>query len=118
MKWEIEYTDEFERWWDTLSEAEQESVAVSVSLLEIMGPKLPRPHSDTVKGSRFNNMKELRTQHTGVPYRKLYAFDPRRTAILLLGGNKTGDSNWYQQHIPIADKLFAEHLAQLQKMED
>lgn len=118
MKWEIEYTDEFEHWWDTLSEAEQESIAVSVGLLEIMGPNLPRPHSDTVKGSRFNNMKELRTQHAGAPYRTLYAFDPRRTAILLLGGNKTGDSNWYQTYIPLADKLFADHLEQLKKKED
>jgi hypothetical protein len=118
MKWEIEYTDEFENWWNTLSEAEQESIAVSVGLLEIMGPNLPRPHSDTVKDSRFKNMKELRTQHAGAPYRTLYAFDPRRTAILLLGGNKTGDSNWYQTYIPIADKLFAEHLEQLKKKEN
>ena len=117
MKWEIEYTDEFERWWDTLSEAEQESIAVSVSLLENLGPNLPRPHSDSVKGSRFNNMKELRTQHAGNPYRTLYAFDPRRTAILLIGGNKAGDDNWYQTYIPLADKLYEEHLKELKKEE-
>ena len=113
MKSEIEYTDEFERWWDTLSEAEQESIAVSVSLLEILGPNLPRPHSDSVKGSRFKNMKELRTQHAGRPYRTLYAFDPRRTAILLIGGNKTGDDNWYQKNIPLADELYEQHLKEL-----
>ena len=117
MEWGIEYTEEFERWWDTLSEYEQESVAVSVGLLEIMGPNLPRPHSDTVKGSRFNNMKELRTQHAGKPYRTLYAFDPGRTAILLIGGNKTGDNDWYQKYIPIADRLYADHLEELKKME-
>jgi hypothetical protein len=117
MKWEIEYTEEFERWWDTLSEDEQESVAVSVGLLELMGPNLPRPHSDTVKGSRFNNMKELRTQHAGNPYRTLYAFDPRRTAILLIGGNKTGDNDWYQKYIPIADRLYTDHLEELKKRE-
>ena len=117
MKWEIEYTDEFGEWWDTLSEGEQESIAVSVGLLEIMGPNLPRPHSDTVKGSRLNNMKELRTQHAGNSYRTLYAFDPRRTAILLIGGNKTGDKQWYEKFIPIADKLFAEHLEDLKKQE-
>jgi hypothetical protein len=117
MRWEIEYTEEFERWWDTLIEDEQESIAVSVGLLEIMGPNLPRPHSDTVKGSRFNNMKELRTQHAGKPYRTLYAFDPRRTAILLIGGNKTGDNDWYQKYIPIADRLYADHLEELEKKE-
>lgn len=117
MKWEIEYTDEFEKWWDTLSETEQESIAVSVGLLEVMGPNLPRPHSDTVKGSRFGNMKELRTQHAGQPYRTLYAFDPRRTAILLIGGNKTGDNNWYQTYIPIADKLYEKHLEEIKNEE-
>jgi hypothetical protein len=110
MEWEIEYTDEFEQWWKTLTEEEQESVAVSVGLLEKMGPNLPRPHSDTVKGSRYSNMKELRTQHAGKPYRTLYAFDPRRTAILLIGGNKEGDKNWYRTHIPIADELYTKHL--------
>jgi len=117
MKWEIEYTDEFERWWNTLSEAEQESIAVSVGLLEILGPNLPRPHSDSVKGSRFKNMKELRTQHAGRPYRTLYAFDPRRTAILLIGGNKTGDDGWYQKYVPLADKLYEHHLKELEEEE-
>ena len=62
-------------------------------------------------------MKELRTQHAGNPYRTLYAFDPRRAAILLIGGNKTGDKQWYEKFIPIADKLFAEHLEDLKKQE-
>lgn len=118
MKWIVEYTDEFGEWWETLTEAEQESIAVSVGLLEIMGPNLPRPHSDTVKGSRFTNMKELRTQHAGKPYRTLYAFDPRRAAILLIGGNKAGNNNWYEKFIPIADKLFEDHLEELKKMEE
>lgn len=83
-----------------------------------MGPNLPRPHSDTVKGSRFKNMKELRTQHAGNPYSTLYAFDPRRSAILLIGGNKTGSDNWYETYVPIADKLFSEHLEELKKEEN
>ncbi|HBG18751.1 MAG TPA: addiction module toxin RelE [Desulfobulbaceae bacterium] len=117
MKWEVEYTDEFGEWWETLSEDEQESIAVSIGLLEIMGPNLPRPHSDTVKGSRFN-MKELRTQHAGKPYRTLYTFDPRRMAMLLIGGYKTGNDDWYQTFIPIADRLFEEHLEALKKEEN
>ena len=115
MNWDIEYTDEFEEWWDTLSANEQESITVSVGLLERLGPNLPRPHSDTVKGSKFTNMKELRTQHAGQPYRTLYAFDPKRTAILLIGGNKSGDKNWYKTYIPIADRLFTQHLKEFTK---
>ena len=115
MNWEIEYTDEFEEWWDTLSAEEQESIAVSVGLVETLGPNLPRPHSDTIKGSKFNNMKELRTQHAGQPYRTLYAFDPKRTAILLIGGKKSGDKNWYKTNISIADRLFAQHLKEFNK---
>lgn len=61
-------------------------------------------------------MKELRTQHSGEPYRTLYAFGPRRTAILLIGGNKTGDKNWYNNYIPIADKIFTQHLKDLDEV--
>ncbi len=60
-------------------------------------------------------MKELRTQHAGQPYRTLYAFDPKRVAILLIGGNKSGDKNWYKTNIPIADRLFAQHLKEFNK---
>lgn len=58
-------------------------------------------------------MRELRTQHGGRPFRVLYAFDPRRCAILLLGGEKTGDDRWYKKHVPIADNLYDEHLKTL-----
>ncbi len=60
-------------------------------------------------------MRELRIQHAGDPYRVLYAFDPRRTALLLLGGNKKGNDRWYEENVPIADKLYDNHLAQLRK---
>ena len=116
MEWQIEYTDEFEEWWYSLNEEEQEAIATSVGLLEKLGPNLPRPHSDTVNGSKFTNMKELRTQHAGDPYRTLYAFDPRRTAILLIGGNKTGKKDWYNKYIPLADKLFAQHLKEIDEV--
>jgi hypothetical protein len=58
-------------------------------------------------------MRELRIQHKGRPYRVLYAFDPRRTAILLIGGDKTGNSRWYSQFVPRADDIYGEHIAQL-----
>jgi hypothetical protein len=60
-------------------------------------------------------MRELRIQHAGRPYRVLYAFDPRRVAILLLGGDKTGDDRWYDTHVPLADDLYDVHLVQLQR---
>lgn len=113
--WEIEYTDEFERWWQSLTEQQQVDLVASVELLEQMGPQLPRPHADTVKGSRHSNMKELRTQSMGRPLRTLFAFDPRRSAILLIGGDKTGDNRFYEKMIPVADRLYDEHLKDLKK---
>lgn len=77
MSREVEFTDEFEAWWNTLSEDEQISVDASVRLLEARGPQLPFPHSSGIQGSRHGHMRELRTQHQGRPYRTLYAFDPR-----------------------------------------
>lgn len=115
MRWEVEYTDEFGEWWESLTEDEQESVDTSVRLLEERGPSLGFPHSSGIGGSRHGHMRELRTQHGGRPLRTLYAFDPRRAAILLIGGDKTGDGRWYETHIPIADKLYDEHLVQLRK---
>jgi hypothetical protein len=112
--WEVEYTNEFEVWWNTLNEDEQAAIDHSVRLLELFGPALGRPHVDVVKGSKFSNMKELRTQHQGRPYRTLFAFDPRRTAILLIGGEKTGDDRWYEMYLPTADRLYEEHLAILE----
>lgn len=111
--WEVEFTDEFDRWWNTLAEDEQESIAASVELLRALGPGLPRPHVDTVKGSKYSNMKELRTQHRGRPLRTFFAFDPRRCAILLIGGDKTGDDRFYKRMIPLADRLYGDHLREL-----
>lgn len=115
MAWDVEYTDEFEGWWETLNEEEQESVAASVGLLETLGPRLPYPHSSGIQGSRHGHMRELRVQHAGRPYRVLYAFDARRTAILLIGGEKTGDDRFYDRIIATADDLYDEHLEALLK---
>ena len=113
MAWGVEYTEEFESWWASLSEEEQDSVRFGVELLTINGPNLGRPHVDTVAGSKHANLKELRTQHRGRPLRTFFAFDPRRTAILLVGGDKTGNKRFYTEWIPLADRLYDEHLQQL-----
>lgn len=106
----MEYTGEFERWWDGLTQAAQEDVNAAVMLLQRFGPALRRPHSDVVASSKHPHMKELRIQHKGRPYRVLYAFDPRRAAILLMGGDKTGRDRWYDKFVPIADRLYDDHL--------
>jgi len=115
MECEVEYTDVFERWWRTLTETEQEDVSATVELLEAKGPQLPFPYSSGVNSSKHSHMRELRIQHQGRPYRVLYAFDPRRVAILLTGGDKTGKARWYDENIPIADKLYDEHIRELKK---
>jgi hypothetical protein len=115
MEWDVEYTDEFGVWWAGLSEAEQESLAASVQLLEERGPALGFPHSSGIRSSKHDHMRELRTQHDGRPLRTLYAFDPRRSAILLIGGDKTGDDRWYDVNVPMADRLYDEHMKQLRK---
>ena len=93
----------------------QVSVGRVVDLLVEHGPSLPFPYSSGVESSRHRHMRELRVQHQGRPYRVLYAFDPRRAAMLLLGGEKTGDNRWYEENVPKADALYDEHLRQLEQ---
>ena len=113
MKWEVEYTDEFGEWWARLSEGQQEDVTAVVELLLEQGPGLPFPYSSDVGGSRHSHIRELRIQSGGRPIRVFYAFDPRRSAILLIGGEKTGNDRFYQQYVPLADRLYDEHLEEL-----
>jgi hypothetical protein len=120
VAWEVEFTDEFEEWWHTLSESEQGKVDARVGLLRVgpmmeRGPNLGFPFSSQVRTSRFPEMRELRAQAGGDPLRMLYAFDPRRTAILLVAGDKTGDDRWYETNVPVADRLFERHLRMIGK---
>ena len=115
MLWSVEYTDEFGAWWDGLTAAEQESVAASVGLIERLGPALPFPHSSGIVGSRHGHLRELRVQRRGRPLRVLYAFDPRRAALLLVGGDKSGKGRWYDEFVPLADRLYDEHLAAVRR---
>jgi hypothetical protein len=114
-KWQVEYTDELEAWWSSLNEPEQESIDACVRLLEAKGPMLDFPYSSGIESSRHSQMRELRIQHEGRPYRVLYAFDPRRCAILLIGGDKTGDGRWYLTYVPKADGLYDVHLSELRQ---
>ena len=114
MAWDVEFTDEFELWWNSLTADEQDSVAFGVGLLQAKGPTLARPYADTVYQSSYVNMKELRVQHEGRPYRVLFVFDPRRVGMLLIGGDKTGKPDWYEEYVPKADKIYAQHLQELE----
>ena len=115
MAWNVEFTDEFQDWWNGLSEEQQDDVAHSVRHLIEFGPALGFPHSSKVTSSRYSQMRELRTQSAGRPLRTLYAFDHRRSAILLIGGEKTGDDRWYEKFVPLADRIFERHLLELMK---
>ena len=113
MAWEVEYTDQFGQWYRELDERSRDRVIAAVEALEEQGPGLGRPFVDTVKGSRHANMKELRP--IGGSLRILFAFDPRRMAILLIGGDKTNRwQAWYREFIPIAGRLYDEHLETLE----
>ena len=79
------------------------------------GPNLPHPYSSDVRSSRHGGMRELRVQSRGRPIRVFYAFDPRRTSILLIGGDKTGNDRFYEQYVPVADRLYDEHLTELRQ---
>ena len=111
----VEHTDEFEIWWEALTEAQHEDITAIVDLLEEQGHRLPFPHSSGIRMSRHSHMRELRVQSGGRPIRIFYAFDPRRQAILLIGGDKTGWDRFYEEMVPVADKLYDVYLAELRK---
>lgn len=114
MAWEVEATDEFADWYLHLTEAEQLAINATVDLLEERGPALGRPYADTLSASRHANMKELRPPEGNI--RILFVFDPRRVAILLLGGDKTNAwTVWYERMIPLADRLYDEYLDTLRQ---
>lgn len=110
MSWEIDSTERFDEWFEALPAKKQQSVVSVVGLLREDGPALGRPAVDSIKGSRHSNMKELRAG----TLRVLFAFDPRRTAILLLGDDKRDRwEKWYREAVPEADDLLDAHLRQV-----
>jgi hypothetical protein len=112
VSWEIEFTDQARDWILSLDDDDYDAMAGVIDLLEQNGPMLGRPAVDRIEGSRHHNMKELRS--SGQHLRALFCFDPRRTAIILLGGDKAGDwTGWYERNVPIADDLYDEYLTEL-----
>jgi len=111
---EVVATDAFRDWYADLSEADDAAVVRGIDLLEALGVRLGFPHSSEIKGASFA-LRELRLQSHGKPLRVFYAFDPARQAVLLLGGDKTGDGRFYERMIPIAERLWREYLGQMER---
>ncbi|HDS1154039.1 TPA: type II toxin-antitoxin system RelE/ParE family toxin [Pluralibacter gergoviae] len=109
--WNIQVTETYKLWHQALSAKDQARVLAMLDLLEKEGPRLGRPYADTIKGSRFSNMKELRIQRRDEPLRIFYVFSPEREGILLCAGNKSGDDKrFYDIMIPLADEEYTEYL--------
>ncbi len=115
MNWTVEFHPAFESEFDVLPRQAQTAIAAKALLLETFGPQLGRPHADTLEGSRHANMKELRCNAADGVWRVAFAFDPDRTAILLVGGDKSGGSQrrFYRQLVAKADQRLDEHLRRL-----
>lgn len=114
MEWDVETTDQFNEWYDGLDEADDDAVSAAIEYLIQGGPGLGRPFIDTTERSRIANLKELRPKRSDI--RILFVFDPRRIAVLLLGGSKTNDwQGWYRRNIPEAERLYDDYLTELRK---
>lgn len=107
---EVLFTDEFEAWWNGLTVEEQIGIDATIVLLETYGVALGYPHTSKISRSKHSHMRELRIQHEVRPYLVLYAFDPTRAALLLIGGDKTGNDRWYESFVPVADRLYESHV--------
>ena len=114
-EWTIIYRPPYSAWFGKCGEELQNEVLANLEVLKTMGPNLGRPRVDHIKGSTHQNMKELRVQFKGDPVRKLFAFDPDRRAVLLLGGAKAGDDRWYRKNVLLADQEFSLHLQEMKQ---
>lgn len=117
MAWDVRFHEDFESEFADLSELVQDELLAHAELLAALGPQLKRPRADTLSGSKHANMKELRFDADGGVWRIAFAFDPERNAILLVAGDKSGQSQkrFYRQLIAKADERFDAHLAGLKR---
>lgn len=113
--WTVKTTELFDAWFDAQNDMTQEKVLAGLLALAQGGPSVGRPLVDTIKGSRFTNLKKLRVQHHGEPLRAFFAFDPLRQAIVLCAGNKGGnEKRFYKEMLPLAEAQYARHLTELE----
>jgi hypothetical protein len=109
---EVVGCDEFVEWFKSLDDSDTDAVARVVDMLEMQGPTLPFPYSSAIKGAAMA-LRELRVQSHGRPLRVFYAFDPMRHAVLLIGGDKTGDDRFYERMVPQAEQIWFRYLKEL-----
>lgn len=100
--------EEFAEWFNKEPLKAQEKIGIEILCIKEFGPILGRPKVDSIKNSKIKNLKELRIQVSGRPYRILFVFDEERQAILLVGGDKSNDKKWYARNIKIAEKRYLE----------
>jgi hypothetical protein len=119
MQWTIIFHDEFEPEFDELLTEVQDELYAEAGFVEKFGPERGRPHVDTLKGSDYANMKELRFEAADGEWRVAFAFDPKRRAILLIAGDKTGmsEKRFYKRLIAKADARYERHLERLKTEE-
>jgi hypothetical protein len=119
QSWTVEFHHEFDPEFDALAEAVQDELLAQLKLLEKVGPRLGRPRVDTLNGSAHANMKELRFAADNGQWRAAFAFDPRRRAIVLVAGDKSGgnEKRFYKQLIAKADQRFTVHCQRLEQEE-
>ena len=112
MKWKVIFHDDFLEEFQELEESVQDALLMKVELLAEYGPYLKRPHADTLKGSKYANMKELRFTVGKEIWRAAYAFDPKRRAVILAAAMKQGrnQQRFYRQLIALAEERYARHL--------
>jgi len=115
MSWKVVTVEYFDDWFLGLNASEQQDVLTAILVLEQFGPALGRPYVDSIKGTgKVKNLKELRVQHKGRPFRVFFAFDPLRQGVMLCGGDKTGDKRFYETMIPVAEREFQNYLQELE----
>jgi hypothetical protein len=120
VKWAVDLHDDFVREYRELSKDVQDELLANIELLEQFGPQLGRPRADTLNDSRHANLKELRFDAADGVWRVAFAFDPKRKAILLAAGNKSGvsEKRFYRQLIDTADARFDAHLAKIKERKE
>ena len=109
---DVEVSDEFSDWYGGLNEQDSDAVQHYVDLLEAKGVTLDHPYCGAIAGASFA-LRELRVQSGGRPIRVFYAFDPKRQAYLIFGGDKTGDDRFYEKYVPQCERIWKEYLAEI-----
>lgn len=115
--WKIKQTSEFKEWYYSIDQDAQTDIYQALTVLSETGPSLGRPRVDTLKDSSITNLKELRVQSNGRPFRIFFLFGNKRDAIILIGANKAGKKRFYKEMISISEELYSNYKVRLENEE-